>query len=196
MLCIALGKLPPTARDAIYSARVLASDRPDELDKVRPIARGTFIRRCTSKAVAKVFQPRVAELLQDTEYALGGKRGAEIMHRLVLTNLDVRVEAVKTSFDTASAHQEHERPEAHRSVRTQMPEFLPWVMASLTAQAAHVHVGADGSKTMLPKTRVGDQGYAIIALVFPMTCKQVADETVRIARTIGAAAHIYTSGRC
>ena len=77
-----------------------------------------------------------------------------------------------------------------------MPEFLPWVMASLTAQAVHVHVGADGSKTMLPKTRGEDQGDAIIAIVFPMTCEQVADETVRVARTIGVAAHIYTSGRC
>ena len=97
LLSMALGKLPRAALDAIMSARVLALGREED-DKVRPLALGIFLRRAVSKATARVFRGRVAEALKGSEYSLGAGRGAEVMHRTVLLDLDSRPDAVKVNL--------------------------------------------------------------------------------------------------
>ena len=111
MLDLALGRLPSSARDAILSSKVIALDR-EEANKVRPLALGMFVRRSCSRAVARLFTRRVANSLSATEYSLGIGRGAELMHRTVLLDLDMRGDALKASFDISNAYNEYDRKAA------------------------------------------------------------------------------------
>ena len=156
------------------SARILAGDR-GEADKVRPFALGNFHRRCASKAVAKAFEARVASALGPAEYSVGNPRGAECMHKTVLLDFDIRPHCCKLSFDVSNAHNEYGRHEAVSAVRAMVPTLLPWVKASLSTEAIHIHVARDGSRTQLPKQRGGDQGDALTNYVFPLAYKRVTD---------------------
>ena len=103
-LRVALGTVPSSMLAAHLSARVLATDRPDEIDKVRPLALGNFHRRQASKAVGKTFQSRVSVVLSPVEFSLQGGKGPECMHKTVLLDLDMRPDAVKMSYDCSNAH--------------------------------------------------------------------------------------------
>ena len=50
-LRVALGHVPETMIQAHLSAHVLASDGPDDAEKVRPLALGNFHTRQASKAI-------------------------------------------------------------------------------------------------------------------------------------------------
>ena len=139
------------------SAQVLATDK-EEADKVRPLALGIVHRRLVSKAVGRVFQPRVAAAVGPLEHSIGSKGGAELMHKRVLVALDSRAGVGKASFDASNAHNEFDRGVAVLSVKEEVPELLPWVRASLSVAAVHEHTGADGTHTQLKKTRGEDHG--------------------------------------
>ena len=149
---MALGNFPRAALGAIMSARVLALDREED-DKVRPLALGIFLRRAVSKATARVFRGRVAEALKGSEYSLGAGRGAEVMHRTVLLDLDSRPDAVKVSFDVSNAHNEFDRGCAWRAIQELVPAMAAWAWAPLVATPTHVHVGEGGHETRLRKDR-------------------------------------------
>ena len=171
-LRFALARLPPAAMEALMSARILAADR-DEHDKVRPLALGVIHRRLTSKAVGRVFKTRVAAAVGPQEYSLGSKGGAELMHKSVLVGLDSRNNIVKVSLDANNAHNEFNRDVAAQCVLDDVPDMLPWAKASLSVAAVHEHVGQDGTRTELKKTKGGDQGDALTNLIFPLTYKKV-----------------------
>eukprot|EP00969_Alexandrium_andersonii_P088952 3926048-Alexandrium_andersonii.AAC.1 len=59
-----------------------------------------------SKAISRVFQTRVAAAVHPIEHSLGAGRGAELMHRSVMLDLDARADVVKLSFDVSNAHNE------------------------------------------------------------------------------------------
>ncbi len=191
LLRLALAKLPAAAMQAVHSARVLAADR-DEADKVRPLALGMIHRRLTSKAAGRVFQARVSAAVAPREHSIGKKGGAELMHKTVLVDLDSRDDAVKLSFDASNAHNEYDRAVAAQCVRDDVPDLLPWVRGALSIEATHQHVGMDGTRTYLRKTRGGDQGDALTALIFPLTYKPVADAVQAAATEIDPKAHVFT----
>ena len=67
-----LGRVPVPVLTAVHSARVLAAARPEAANgKVRPLALGLCLRRCTSRAAAKVFAARTAATLSPAEHAAG-----------------------------------------------------------------------------------------------------------------------------
>ena len=191
LLRFALCKLPETTMQALHGARVLAGDRPED-DKVRPFALGVVHRRLTSKAVGKTFQARVSAAVSPVEYSLGSKCGAELMHKTVLIDLDSREGAAKFSFDASNAHNEFERCAAAESVVREVPDMVPWVRGCLLLTAVHVHTGNDGEQTALHKTRGGDQGDALTALVFPLTYKRVSTAVGAAAAAADPHARIYT----
>ena len=191
-LRVALGRVPPSMLEAHLSARVLAADRPEENDKVRPLALGNFHRRQASKAVGKTFQTRVSTVLNPVEFSLQGGKGPECMHKTVLLDLDLRPDAVKISFDCSNAHKEFNRHAAIEAVTALVPDLLPWVSASLCSAAVHVHIGADGKHTELLKTRGGDQGDAITALTFPLTYRKVSAAVNSAAAALDPEAREYT----
>ena len=178
MLDLALGRLPSSARDAILSSKIIAPDQ-EEMDKVRPLALGAFVRRSCSRAVARLFTRRVATSLSATEYSLGIGRGDELMHRAVLLDLDMRGNAVKISLDISNAYNEFDRRAAWDSTIRSVPEMGPWVHSVLSSRPTHVHVGTDGHRTKLIKSRRGDQGDPLTALTF-----RVALDAQAAARTL------------
>ena len=191
LLRFALGRVPAEVSMALLSARVLALDRPGT-GKVRPLALGVFLRRSVSKAVARTFQTRVAAALDPVEHSLGSGRGAELMHRTVLLDLDSRGDAVKLSLDISNAHNEFDRQEAIEEIATSVPSFLPWALPGLLLCPQHVHTGADGKQTLLIKSRGGDQGDAITSMVFPLVYRRVTRATAAAARTLDPAAREYS----
>ena len=114
------------------------------------------------------------------------------MHKSVLIALDSRDRAVKASFDASNAHNEFDRGFAVQQVRVDVPDLLPWVRGSLTTVATHEHVGMDGTRTELKKTRGGDQGDAITALVFPLAYKAVTDSVCAAIAEVDQHGHVYT----
>jgi len=74
---------------AFTSARVLASDRPEE-NKVRPLGLGNLFRRCINGAKARVFKGRAIAATMPYQYAIGGTQSAETMHKTTLVDLDTR----------------------------------------------------------------------------------------------------------
>ena len=183
MLRFALARLPARAMAALMSARVLAGDRSED-NKVRPFALGVIHRRNASKAVSRTFRARVAAQLAPVEYSIGSKGGAELMHKTVLADLDSRPDCVKLSFDASNAHNEYDREAALEAVREDVPDLLPWAKAALSVAAVHAHVGTDGSRTLLHKTRGGDQGDALTSLLLPLAYK-------RVSSAVEAAASIH-----
>ena len=191
LLRLALAKLPLPAMSAIMSAKVLAADR-DEPDKVRPLALGVIHRRLVSKAVGRVFQARVAAAVGPREHSIGAKSGAELMHKSVLVELDRRDDGVKLSFDASNAHNEYDRTVAAECVREDVPDMLPWVRAPLSIEAVHEHVGMDGIRTEFRKTRGGDQGDALTALLFPLTYKRVSSAVQSAAAVSDPETRLFT----
>ena len=167
LLKFALTKFPQTTMQPLLSARVLSADR-DEADKVRPLALGIVHRRLVSKAIGHVSQARVAATVGPKEHSIGSKGGAELMHKSVLIALDSRDCAVKASFDASNAHNEFDRRVAVQQIQADVPDLLSWVRGPLSTVATDEHVGMDGTQTELKKTRGGDQGDAVTALVFPL----------------------------
>ena len=165
LLRFALAKFSQSVLEAWMSARVLAGDREED-DKVRPFALGIVHRRLVSKAIGRVFKARVAAAVGPCEHSIGSKGGAELMHKRVLVALDSRDGVGKASFDASNAHNEYDRGSAVVSVSEDVPELLPWVRSSLTIAAVHEHTASDGTRTQLRKTKGGDQGDAVTALIF------------------------------
>ncbi len=191
LLRFALCKLPDPVMRALHGARVLAGDRPEE-DKVRPFALEIIHRRLCSKAAKKTFQARVSAVVSPIEYSLGSKCGAELMHKTVLVDLDIRDNACKFGFDASNAHNEFERDVATEAVSRSVPDMVPWVRGCLLLPAVHVHVGSDGKPTEVLKTRGGDQGDALTSIVFPLTYKRVSAAVETAASTSDAHARVYT----
>ena len=95
------------------------------------------------------------------------------MHTSVLVGLDSRNNVVKVSLAASNAHNEFNRDVAAQCVLDDVPDMLPWAKASLSVAAVHEHVGQDGTRTELKKTKGGDQGDALTNLIFPLTYKKV-----------------------
>ena len=87
---------------------------------------------------------------------------------------------------------EYDREFAAACVRPDVPDLMPWVSASLSIAAVHVHVGDDGNWTELPKTRGGDPGDALTSLVFPLAYKQVSSEVQAAVAMLDTDARTYT----
>ena len=137
LLLLALGNIPLDVLKALLSSRLVAQDRP-EADKVRPLAIGNFFRKLTNKAKAKLFKGRVSCKIGDLAYCLGGGKTAELMHKAVLTDLDIRPKSILHKFDVSNAHNEFDRAEALRVVTTEVPEMMPWVVSELCCPTEHV----------------------------------------------------------
>ena len=114
------------------------------------------------------------------------------MHKSVLIGLDIRAGVAKVSFDASNAHNEFDRSVAMQSVKDDIPELLPWVAASLSIEAVHEYVGEHGKRMQLQKTRGGDQGDALTALLFPLTYKKVAAAVRSAVSEVDANSHTYT----
>ena len=56
----------------------------------------------------------------------------------------------------------------------------------------HEHLGTGGSRTQLRKTRGGDQGDALTALIFPLVYKQVSVDTLSSISADDPNAGVYT----
>ena len=190
---LALGRVPVPVLTAVHSARVLAAARPEAGDgKVRPLALGVFLRRCISRAVAKIFGTRVAATLSPVEHAIGKGRGAELMHRTVLLDLDVRATAVKLGFDVSNAHNEFDRNVAASEISNRMPDMVPWVRGCLELAPVHVWRASDGSTMELEKSRGGDQGDALVSLIFPLTYATVSKAVADAVQSTDGDARVYT----
>ena len=114
------------------------------------------------------------------------------MHKSVLIALDSRDRAVKASFDASNAHNEFDRCFAVQQVQADVPDLLPWVRGPLSTVATHEHVGMDGTRAELKKTRGGDQGDAVTALVFPLTYKPVTVSVSTAIAEVDQHGHVYT----
>ena len=188
---IALGRIPTLALGAIHSARVLALDRP-EANKVRPLALGNLHRRLISKAITKTFTTRIQEALGESEYSLGANGAAEGMHKAVLIDLDQRPNAVKASFDISNAHNEFCRESAVEEVKTHVPAMLPWLKGHFATKVAHVYLGEEGTHHTIEKSRGGDQGDAVVAVIFPLVYRRVTLELHKAAAAIDPESREYT----
>ena len=188
----ALGLTPASTTSALLSARILAADRTDKPNAVRPLALGVFVRRCTSKAVARVFRPRVARILAPVEHSLGCGRGAEVMHKTVLTDFENRDEAVEMSLDVSNAHNSFSRRAALDEIAVAMPALLPWAAPMLQTTATHVWHAADGSHLEISKTAGGDQGDALVSIVYPIVNKRPVRLAAAAARAVDPLAREYT----
>ena len=89
------------------------------------------------------------------------------MHKAVLIDLDQRPDAIKASFDISNAHNEFCREAAVDEVRTHVPAMLPWLKGHLATDVSHVYLGEDGTHHTIQKSRGGDQGDAVTAVLFP-----------------------------
>ena len=186
-----LSRLPYRVMQALMSARVLAGDC-EEHDKVRPLALGNIHKRLASKAAGRIFQARVAAVVAPVEYSLGVKGGAELMHKTVLVDLDSRGQVAKLSFDVTNAYNEYDRAYVANCVKQNVPDFLPWVQASLSVASQHIHVGSDSARTTVSKTRGGDPGDALTSLLFPLAYKEVAADVQQAALRSDPHSRTYT----
>ena len=190
-LCLALGRVPGDIVGALASARVLAGDR-EEADKVRPFALGVVLRRLVNKAKARTFRSRVAAALAPHEHSLGGGGSAELMHKTALSHLDSHPASAIRSFDVSNAHNEFERADALEAIAQECPDLLPWASPELIHPAVHIYIGPSGEPLRLCKDRGGDQGDAMVSIVFPLTYKKVVRETEAAAQAADPSARAYS----
>ena len=73
-----------------------------------------------------------------------------------------------------------------------MPSLAPRVWADLSATPVHVHVGSNGFRIGLLKTKGGDQGDARTSLVFPLAYRRASLATASAARALDPNAREYT----
>ena len=189
MLQLACGRVPDGVMAAVSSARVLAGDKGGE--EVRPFALGIILRRHISRAVSRVFRDRAAKQLEPLQYGAGRAAGAELMHKTVLCDLAARPDACLDSFDVSNAHNEIERAAVIAATRRRIPELAPWVEPWLRTATAHVCILPGAPPVVLTKDRGGDQGDALINLLFPLTYQDVLEKTQEAARTRDPDARVY-----
>ena len=91
----------------------------------------------------------------------------------------------------SNAHYEFDRTTAATAVAALVPELVPWACLSLCTAATHVHVARDGTQTLLPKERGGDQGDALTNQLFPLTYHSVAGAVEQAAGTAAEPARGY-----
>ena len=180
----------PETMDAYMICRVLAQDRA-EANKVRPLASGNFFRRCINGAKAKTFQSCVALATAPLQYAAGGTRSAEAMHKAALVNLHVRPMAGLHKCDVSNAHQEYERIEAAEAMKALVPELLPWVAGELSLRTSHYYIGPSGAPLKLSKDRGGDQGDPSTGLIYMLTYHRVVMKTEEAAKVQDPDAKAY-----
>ena len=190
LMRFALGRVPAVVMAAYMSCRVIAGDRA-EADKVRPLALGNFFRKCVNRAKSRVFQSRVLRSVAPYQYACGGSRNAEAMHKTALADLDSRATAGLHSFDVKNAHNEFEHEAALDAIEHLIPEMLPWAEPELSTPTSHVYSGPSGGMLKLRKDRGGDQGDPFVGLVFPLTYHSVIQKTEAAARTSDPKANAY-----
>ena len=94
-----------------FAGGILARDKT-ETGKVRPLGRGVFFRKCINGAKHKTFKARFLQAAAPFQYAIGGTRTAERLHKTAFINLDSRPSAGLRKFDMAKAHREYERSDA------------------------------------------------------------------------------------
>ena len=190
---LALGRAPPEVTRWLHSARVLALERPECDDgKVRPLALGMHLRRAISRAISRVFLTSVAAGVQPCEYSLGAGRGAEVMHRTVMLDLDARGDVVKLSFDVSNAHNEFCRQVAADEIEAAVPELMAWARPYLEVEALHAYTSPDGSVLELPKTRGGDQGDSVVNLLFPLAYRRASRKVEQVACNVDVDARTYS----
>ena len=190
LLQLALGNVPREALQAMMSSRIVALDR-DEADKVRPLAIGNFLRKTTNKAKAKLFKGRVSSKVGDLAYCLGGGKTAELMHKTVLTDLDIHPKSVLHKFDVSNAHNEFDRSAALRVVSEDIPEMMPWVVSELCTATEHVYVGPSGRSLHFDKSSGGDQGDALVGILFPLLYSRPVRSALSAASATGSGARAY-----
>ena len=190
LLRFALGHVPQSVMAAYMSCRIIAGDR-EEADKVRPLGLGNFIRKCINRAKARTFKNRVAAAVSPLQYAVGGDRGAETMHKTALADLDVRGSACLCAFDVKNAHNEFEHEDALRAIEQLVPAMMPWASPELRTATSHVYVGPSGGTLQLPKDRGGDQGDPFVGWIFPLTYHGVVAKTQAAAMTVDPGARAY-----
>ena len=187
-LLLALGRAPQDVLRGAAAARVLAAAKGDS---ARPLALGNILRRAVSRSVQRIFQSRVAAVLRPNQYGAGRPGGAEEMYKTIMVDLASRPAACLDSYDVSNAHNALERAAVVRAVRRLLPDLSPWIEPWMHVQTEHVCTLPGSEPLVLPKSRGGDQGDALISLVFPLTFHQVLEDTQAAARHSDPVARVY-----
>eukprot|EP00969_Alexandrium_andersonii_P009496 415125-Alexandrium_andersonii.AAC.1 len=70
--------------------------------------------------------------------------------------------------------------------------LTPWAAPALLTDTQHVYAARDGHRLVLDKVRGGDQGDALVSLVFPLTYRRVSRNVVATAAALDKDARGYT----
>jgi hypothetical protein len=118
---IARGLVPPRARAALSSSRLLAMAKPvaGEPDGIRPLAVGEVLHRLVARAVGLQYRERFSEFFSPLQYGVANPGGCEAC-------LDLEPETLVLQVDLANAFNEFDRVAMFDELRSHFKELLPF----------------------------------------------------------------------
>jgi hypothetical protein len=125
---VARGQLPPRARSALSSSRLLAMAKPvvDGPDGVRPIAIAEVFQRLISRAIALQMRDTFQEYFSPLQYAVATPAGCKTIVAGVRALLEADPELLVLQVDMANAFNEVDRVAIFEELRAHFPALLPF----------------------------------------------------------------------
>lgn len=167
---IARGLVPPRARAALSSCRLLAMAKPVDggPDGVRPLAVGEVWHRLVARAVGIQCRERFREFFSPLQFGVSTPGGCEAVVAGIRACLDLEPETLVLQVDLANAFNEVDRVAMFDELRLHFPELLPFFRC-FYAEPSRLLLRRDSGEWELLESQTGSrQGDPLAGFLFAL----------------------------
>ena len=123
------GEVPPRARAALSSSRLLAMAKPvpGGPDGIRPIAVGEMLHRLVARTVGMQLRQRFQAFFAPLQFGVATPGGCEAVVAGIRACLDVEPSSLVLQVDLANAFNEVDRVAMFEELRSHFPDLIPFI---------------------------------------------------------------------